>query len=196
MPIPTHNEITHAGGHTVTPDLRTKLPFEQAGLVKWLTGRLCRAFDPKEKACKQRWLADKRAGAEAAANATERRFHLGPLTGPTTIRGWVRTRRRLPFAANTSACPGPEYVFCERLPGKMTAMAGQPGPGRKSKGDRDAFYTRPMRPVGERVRANAEALGMDFGEYISAVLAEHVGLPHLAPQPRGTNQQELPLKTA
>ena len=69
--------------------------------------------------------------------------------------------------------------------------------GRKSKGDRDAFMTRPLRPVGDRVRANAAALGMDLGEYISYELAKAVGLPDCAPQPKpSTDQEALPLKTA
>ncbi len=89
MPIPTHYEIRHACGHTVTRDLSAKLPLERAGLVTWLTARPCRACDPTEKARTRRWLAEKHPQAEAAANATEQRFRLDPLTGPDKIRSWA-----------------------------------------------------------------------------------------------------------
>ena len=93
MPIPTHYEIKHTCGHTATRDLSAKQPFERAGLVKWLTDRPCRTCDPKEKARKEQWLAEKHAQAEAAARTTEYRFHLDPLTGPEKIRGWATEAR-------------------------------------------------------------------------------------------------------
>jgi len=75
-------------------------------------------------------------------------------------------------------------------------MPKRPNFGRPSKGDRDAFLTKPAIPVGEVVRSNAEALGMSYGDYISAIVANHLGLPQYAPQVPISNQEELPLKTA
>ena len=75
-------------------------------------------------------------------------------------------------------------------------MPKRPDFGRPSKGERDAFLTKPAVPVGELIRDNAEALGMSFGDYISAIVANHLGMPQYAPQPLHLDQQELPLKTA
>lgn len=73
----------------------------------------------------------------------------------------------------------------------------KPGPGRPSSGDRDKFSVRPARPVGRVIRKNAEALGMDFGAYVSMVVANALDMPEYAPKPLNpTDQQELPLKTA
>ena len=55
---------------------------------------------------------------------------------------------------------------------------------------RDMFYARPAQPVGERVRADAARLGLDHGEYVSAVLAKAVGLPEHAPQPKKKPYQQ------
>ena len=70
-----------------------------------------------------------------------------------------------------------------------------PRGGRPSKGDRDAFKVRPARLVGDRVRELADAAGMPYGEYISAVLAREVGLPELAPKPEHRDDEELPIST-
>ena len=75
-------------------------------------------------------------------------------------------------------------------------MSVRPGPGRKSKGDRDNFAVKPMRPVGDVIRANADRLGMTYGEYCAAILSDALGMPEYAPQPIAPQQQELPLKTA
>lgn len=56
--------------------------------------------------------------------------------------------------------------------------------------------TRTALPVAERVQANAEALGMPYGEYISMLVADVLGMPEYAPRPPGNHQEELPLKTA
>jgi hypothetical protein len=75
-------------------------------------------------------------------------------------------------------------------------MGHRPGPGRKSKGDRDNFAVKPMRPVGDVIRANADRLGMTYGEYCAAILSTALGMPEYAPLPTPVEQQELPLKTA
>ena len=75
-------------------------------------------------------------------------------------------------------------------------MGHRPGPGRKSKGDRDNFAVKPMRPVGDVIRANADRLGMTYGEYCAAILSTALGMPEYAPPTNAVEQQELPLKTA
>lgn len=68
--------------------------------------------------------------------------------------------------------------------------------GRPSKGDRDAFMTKPARPVGDAIRHNAEELGMTYGDYIASILARELGMPEHAPVPPHSNDEELPIKTA
>ena len=53
--------------------------------------------------------------------------------------------------------------------------------GRRSKGDRDAFAIRPMRPVGDRIRENAAALGITYNDYVTGILARAVGMPEYDP---------------
>lgn len=65
--------------------------------------------------------------------------------------------------------------------------------GRPSKGDRDAFMTKPARPLGDMIRHNAEELGMTYGDYITSILARELGMPEYAPVPPPTNAQELPI---
>lgn len=73
-------------------------------------------------------------------------------------------------------------------------MAKRGQGGRPSKGDRDQIITRPARPVGDAVRAAADAQGMTISDYIARVLAELHGLPQYAPEPHPvTDQGELPI---
>ena len=53
--------------------------------------------------------------------------------------------------------------------------------GRKSKGDRDAFALRPLRPLGDRIRENAAALGITYNDYVTGILARAVGMPEYDP---------------
>lgn len=91
---------------------------------------------------------------------------------------------------------GVSGLFLQSQPASIACMAHRPGPGRKSKGDRDNFAVKPMRPVGDVIRANADRLGMTYGEYCAAILSNALGMPEYAPQPIAIEQQELPLKTA
>lgn len=68
--------------------------------------------------------------------------------------------------------------------------------GRPSKGDRDAFMTKPARPVGDAIRANAEELGVTYGDYIASILARELGMPEHAPVPSLLKDEELPIKKA
>ncbi len=75
-------------------------------------------------------------------------------------------------------------------------MAIQPGKrrGRPSKGDRDSIITRPMRPLGDVVRAKADEAGMTISEYVAKILAEVHGMPQYAPVTSApSDQRELPL---
>lgn len=102
--------------------------------------------------------------------------------------------RRSRAAARSSACHRLKCAIYSKWLATMAPMGRPKGTG---KGDRDAFLTRPMRPVGSRVRAEAQRLGMPYGEYISYVLANHLGMPDQAPAlPMTSTQQELPMKTA
>lgn len=63
--------------------------------------------------------------------------------------------------------------------------------GRPSKGARDHLVSRPPEAVGARVRQRAREQGYEYvSDYIAAVLAEHEGMPELAPQPRKPRTQE------
>ena len=62
------------------------------------------------------------------------------------------------------------------------------------KGERDAMLTRPPLQAGMILRANAKELGIPYGDYLSAILCEYIGLTHLQPMPqRKDGQQELDL---
>ncbi len=65
--------------------------------------------------------------------------------------------------------------------------------GRPSKGERDLLVTRPAVPVGQAIRTRADACGLTISEYVASVLAEHVGLPDLAPAAKPKRDQELPM---
>ena len=52
---------------------------------------------------------------------------------------------------------------------------------RPSKGTRDMLVSRPARAIGDEVRSRADQAGVTISDYISILLAEHCGMPHLAP---------------
>lgn len=97
-------------------------------------------------------------------------------------------------ATRRSTQPSP---FLQHSTVSITGMpAHKPGPGRRSKGDRDAFYTRPPRAIGERIRVEADRLGVSYSDYIAALVADQLGMREEAPTLPDRAQQELPLKTA
>jgi hypothetical protein len=59
------------------------------------------------------------------------------------------------------------------------------------KGDRDQMVTRPPRQVGSIIRAKALEAGVPYGDYISAILCEYVGLNN--PLQVTQIQEELPM---
>ena len=112
----------------------------------------------------------------------------GPRSGPAQVERPVCLKLK-----RKSGGVSPYFYNHNRF---NRSMSVRPGPGRKSKGDRDNFAVKPMRPVGDVIRANADRLGMTYGEYCAALLSTALGMPEYAPQPVTSEQQELPLKTA
>ena len=77
----------------------------------------------------------------------------------------------------------------------MGRAGGPGGPGRKSKGDRDHFLTRPPRALGDLIRASADDADLSYSEYIAVLLAHAHGRPDLAPASLPPRlQEELPLQ--
>jgi len=67
----------------------------------------------------------------------------------------------------------------------------KPGPGRKSKGDRDLFVSRVPRDVANAVRREADRLDLSLSEYIANVLAKAHG--YAAPTRPDEKQETLPM---
>jgi hypothetical protein len=65
--------------------------------------------------------------------------------------------------------------------------------GRKSKGDRDTLIVRVPRAIGDRVRSNAEDLGISIVDYVTTILARDLAMPEHAPTISGDAQLALPL---
>lgn len=70
-------------------------------------------------------------------------------------------------------------------------MAAMP---RQHRGDRDQLTARPPKEVGEIIRERARVRGVHVTDYVSGVLAEHVGRPDLDPTTAQKHtDEELPL---
>jgi hypothetical protein len=63
----------------------------------------------------------------------------------------------------------------------------------KHKGDREVMTARPPREVANIIKARAIRMGVPYGDLISAILSEYVGLSYLMPMPQEQPQQELDL---
>ena len=75
------------------------------------------------------------------------------------------------------------YLYLYQRPTTVRDMTAQRhSGGRKSKGNRQALLARVPEPVGEAVRARAEARGISMSDYIASILALNVGMPELAVQ--------------
>jgi len=61
-----------------------------------------------------------------------------------------------------------------------------------------SISTRLRKPVDKMVRAQADKLGMPYGEYVSYLVAQQIGMPDEAPKlPESAEMQGVfPLKTA
>lgn len=79
---------------------------------------------------------------------------------------------------------------------RLTCHMARNGIGRPSKGDRDAFLTKPARPLGELIREQADAAGMTYGDYIAVILARELGMPEYAPALPRPQREELPIPAA
>lgn len=64
---------------------------------------------------------------------------------------------------------------------------------RPSKGQRVPIMAKPAVPLAEVIKANATAAGLSYGEYITALAAESLGMPEYAPRPRRDRINELPI---
>ena len=71
-------------------------------------------------------------------------------------------------------------------------MAATSRGGRPSKGDRVVVVSRPHRVVHDRIRGDAEKLGISMSEYVSLVLANALDLDQYAPA-LPHQDEELPL---
>lgn len=67
--------------------------------------------------------------------------------------------------------------------------------GRQHMGEREFIAARPPKVVADAVRARADLHGVSLSQYVSALLADAVGLPEAVPLPDlpESGQQELPL---
>ncbi len=67
------------------------------------------------------------------------------------------------------------------------------GRGRPSKGDRHTFVTRVPREAADLIQAEADRLGLYYGEYIAYVVSNAHGVSMQLPTKHDTEQTELPL---
>src|SRR5690554_3805999 len=83
------------------------------------------------------------------------------------------------------------------LPYVQRMTSSQTNIGRPSKGTRTVLYARTSAAVAARVREEAAALGIPMSDLIAHILAEHFGLPMVAPNADPKfHQQELELKAS
>lgn len=66
---------------------------------------------------------------------------------------------------------------------------------RPSKGERVGILAKPAVPLAMVIKANATAAGLSYGEYMTALAAEALGMPEFAPQPPRNRANELPIDT-
>lgn len=66
--------------------------------------------------------------------------------------------------------------------------------GRPSKGPRVSIMAKPAPQLAEIIKTNADAVGMAYGEYITAIVAESLGMPEYAPKPPRDRGNELPIR--
>ena len=138
--------------------------------------------------------ATRRALALRQSSEPSRPFPLGSST--TNERPGCDQQRELPLLLHArrvreervSESPACQPCFCISSLQDVTMPAKT---GRRSKGDRDAFAIRPMRPVGDRIRENAAALGITYNDYVTGILARAVGMPEYAPLELTTAQLHL-----
>lgn len=99
-----------------------------------------------------------------------------PFACAAATRVWIVMWHKKSRAVSES--PACRLCFCISSHQDVTMPAKT---GRRSKGDRDAFAIRPMRPVGDRIRENAAALGITYNDYVTGILARAVGMPEYDP---------------
>lgn len=90
----TIRPVTHKCGHSSDADVSGKKPFEVDGFVKWLEKKPCRDCDPKAKAKREAWVANRRKEELAEARQAETRFGMKEFDGPPKMVEWA-TRIRV-----------------------------------------------------------------------------------------------------
>jgi hypothetical protein len=63
---------------------------------------------------------------------------------------------------------------------------------RRSAGERDQFTVRALKPLGDQIRANAQAAGMTNNDYLALIVAHALDMPDQAPVKPSTGQLTLP----
>ncbi len=69
-------------------------------------------------------------------------------------------------------------------------------PGRKSKGERKYFSTRPPVKLADVAQARAAELGLSMNDYLIRLIAEDLGAPEYMPSPADPTRMELPIPAA
>ena len=63
---------------------------------------------------------------------------------------------------------------------------------RRSAGERDQFTVRALKPLGDQIRANAQAAGLSNNDYLALIVAHALDMPDQAPVKPTTGQLTLP----
>lgn len=63
---------------------------------------------------------------------------------------------------------------------------------RRSAGERVQFTVRALKPLGDQIRANAQAAGMTNNDYLAVLVAQALDMPDQAPVKPSTGQMTLP----
>ncbi|OIV35439.1 hypothetical protein BIV57_21550 [Mangrovactinospora gilvigrisea] len=97
MPVPTHFDVEHLCGHSLTHDLSDKRADERAGFARWLGRRPCTdcwraAKDAESETPEHR--ATRHAAEHAEARAWSKDQHLPPLEGSDSQIGFGEVMRR------------------------------------------------------------------------------------------------------
>lgn len=61
--------------------------------------------------------------------------------------------------------------------------------GRPSKGHRVPIMAKPLAPLAEVIKQKADEAGLSYGEFMTALAADALGMPEYAPLPATTHTQ-------
>ena len=84
------------------------------------------------------------------------------------------------------------FTLTKATPAMIEGMAEQKKIGRPSKGTRDSgILAKPHSDFGKIIRANADAEGLSYGDYLVKLAAERLGLLEYAPVPASDRMNEI-----